>query len=720
MTFDSSQPILQWIAAHPNWAGFAVFLISLSESLAVVGLVVPGVVMMTAIGAMMGAGILPFWETLLWAILGAIAGDGISYWLGYHFHEHLKEFWPFRQFPQLLARGEQFFKNHGGKSIIFGRFVGPVRPMIPVIAGMMDMTPKRFLFFNILSAIVWAPIYSLPGILIGVSLGTLSPEVARRVGLLILLLLLVFWLIYVIFLKFGMWIGKSVSKSINKLWLSVQASPRLIWLHKLLSSAQGTEEGQLGILILFLLSLVAFLGITINILQADGLYLFNEPLYQFFRSLYEKKIIDWVAFFSGLGDPLLLLITGFVIGTFLTWRKRYLAALCWFLTVGAGLSIGYFIRQWVAMPRPDGLVFLSHQYSYPSGHALAATLVFGLASAFIQPLLEEKHRYIPWLISIPLILFCSFSRLYLGLHWFTDILGGISLGICCVSFGMFLFRRFEDRVPLMRSILIPGLVTLSLGMTHYYFFSYPEKRTELIRQWAEKEFKTDDWWNNQSKMGSIYRSGSLSRAATVFNVQWLGSIADIKDLLKKNGFNEVPRLDFNSSLTFLIEHPNPASVPVLPKFHRDRLPVLAMTLVENGEVGKEVDKTNQTSEKTHVPTSEKPNMKTETESEIEDEAKQNTRLVLQLWNSDFVNEDGLPLWVGTLREEMETHPLPLTTIFQEKPESKALLHKMVDKLNKLPKTSHQTIQAKDSDTEILLIKTKSSTNKLSKLNPPRF
>ncbi len=667
MTLDSAQPLLQWIAANPTWAGFAVFLISLSESLAIVGLVVPGVVLMTAIGAMMGAGILPFWETMLWAILGAIAGDGISYWLGYHYHEHLRDFWPFRQFPQLLARGEKFFKNHGGKSIIFGRFVGPVRPMIPVIAGMMDMTPKRFLFFNIASAIVWAPLYSLPGILIGVSLGTLSPEVARRVGLLILLLLLILWLIYIVFLKIGLWTGNNISRSINRLWLSVQASKRLVWMHKLLASRLGTEEGQLGILILFFLSLLAFACITLNVINFDGIALLNEPVYQFFRSLYENKIVDWIAFFTGLGDTHLLLITGFVIGLFLIWRKRYSAALCWFLTVGGGLGIGYFFRQWVAMPRPDGLVYLFHQYSYPSGHALASTLVYGLAAAFIHPVLNPKHRYIPWLISIPLILFCAFSRIYLGVHWFTDILGGISLGICCISFAMFFFRRFENRLPLMRMILIPGVAAIILGMTYYYFHSYPVLRKELTRQWAVHEFQTEDWWNNNAKMDRIHRSGSIRRVATIFNIQWLGSIKDIQDLLIHQGFKLIPKLNFNSSLTYLVEKPNPDLVPELPKFHRDRLPVLMLT-------------------------------RTVTD-------KENTRLVLQLWRSDFVNENGLPLWVGTLREEEETHPLPLTTLFQEKPENKELLEKIMSELKQTPRTTYKVIPARNSDTEILLIKT---------------
>lgn len=466
----------------------------------------------------------------------------------------------------------------------------------------------------------------------------------------------------------GVWTGRNISKSIRKLWLRVEASPRLIWFHKLLASAQGTEEGQLGILILFILGLLVFIATTLHVVNAEGLFFLNEPIYQFFRSLYEKKIIDVIAFFSGLGDPTLLLITGFVIGAFLFWRKRYLAALCWFLTVGGGLAFGYIIRQWVAMPRPEGLVFLTHQYSYPSGHALASTLVFGLAAAFIHPLLEVKHRYIPWLISITLILFCAFSRLYLGVHWFTDILGGISLGICAVSFGIFFFRRFESRLPLMRSILIPGLITLSLGMVYYYFITYPEKRTELIRQWSVKEFNTEDWWNGQARMDRLHRSGSIKRVATIFNVQWLGSLNEIQELLTQKGFKLVPKLNFNSSLTFLIEHPNPGLMPVLPKFHRDRLPVLVMTLSDSKE-------------------------------------KEAARFVLQLWQSDFVNEEGLPLWVGTLREEEETHPLPLTTLFQEKVETMSVLENMKDLLNNSPKINYRVIPAKDSDTEILLIRT---------------
>ena len=76
-----------WIALHPHWAALAVFLVSLGESLVVVGWFIPGTLVMFAVGALVAAGALDLWATILWAAAGAVAGDGISYWLGRHYRE---------------------------------------------------------------------------------------------------------------------------------------------------------------------------------------------------------------------------------------------------------------------------------------------------------------------------------------------------------------------------------------------------------------------------------------------------------------------------------------------------------------------------------------------------------------------------------------------------------------------------------------------------------
>src|SRR3990167_9353837 len=110
---DIVAPLLQWLNANPQWAGLVTFIISASESVAIIGTIVPGSITMTAIGALAGAGIIPLWETLFWAMLGAVIGDGISCWMGHYFNDRLRRIWPFSTNPNLLEQGEGFVLKYG-------------------------------------------------------------------------------------------------------------------------------------------------------------------------------------------------------------------------------------------------------------------------------------------------------------------------------------------------------------------------------------------------------------------------------------------------------------------------------------------------------------------------------------------------------------------------------------------------------------------------------
>lgn len=157
----------QWMIANPHWAGLATFVIAAAESLAVVGILVPGIAIFFAIGSLIGIDVLDFWPILLWAIAGAVVGDNISFWLGKTFKTRLWHIWPLSKYPDLPESGAQFFQKHGGKSIIFGRFVGPIRAIVPAVAGMSNMSGRYFLLVNVFSAILWAPVILLPGVLFG-------------------------------------------------------------------------------------------------------------------------------------------------------------------------------------------------------------------------------------------------------------------------------------------------------------------------------------------------------------------------------------------------------------------------------------------------------------------------------------------------------------------------------------------------------------------------
>ena len=187
--------VLQWTGSHAHLAGLVVLLVAFAESLAGVGLLVPGAVILFGVGALIAAGALPLWSTLIWAAAGAAAGDGLSYWLGRHYGDQVRQMWPFRAFPGWLDKAESFCHRHGGKSIVLGRFVGPLRPVVPVMVGMLGMTPGRFFAFMLPATVAWAPAYLLPGMAVGASL-TLAGEVAARLAILLAALGAAAWLLF--------------------------------------------------------------------------------------------------------------------------------------------------------------------------------------------------------------------------------------------------------------------------------------------------------------------------------------------------------------------------------------------------------------------------------------------------------------------------------------------------------------------------------------------
>lgn len=195
MLADYYAIFVEWIQLHSAWAEAIVFLVAMVESLAIVGLLVPGVVMMFAAGALIGSDTLSFTPICFAAILGAIAGDWISFWLGRHYHTPLLNSWPLRDHPKLIEHGIHFFHKHGAISVMLGRFFGPVRAVIPLIAGMLDMSVKQFVAVNVASAILWAPAYLIPGILFGDSLQKAS-EMTQKVVLGLVVAIAVCWSLF--------------------------------------------------------------------------------------------------------------------------------------------------------------------------------------------------------------------------------------------------------------------------------------------------------------------------------------------------------------------------------------------------------------------------------------------------------------------------------------------------------------------------------------------
>ena len=167
-------------ADHRFWAGPIVFGMAFAESMVVVSLFVPFTTIIVASGALIGAGTLDPWIILPWGIAGASLGDAVSYWIGLYFDDKVPRIWPFRTRPQLLQDGHRFFQRWGVLAVFIGRFFGPLRAVVPVVAGMMDMPQARFQIANVISATVWLPALMFPGAFAGWLLNDRFPQFADQ------------------------------------------------------------------------------------------------------------------------------------------------------------------------------------------------------------------------------------------------------------------------------------------------------------------------------------------------------------------------------------------------------------------------------------------------------------------------------------------------------------------------------------------------------------
>jgi membrane protein DedA with SNARE-associated domain len=161
-------------AQYPGLSIVIAFTASIVEAVAVLGIVIPGTPILMAVaaaGAMAGLSMTPI---MIAAVVGAVIGDFVSFWLGYRFRFRLHGMWPFATRPSLIGHAEKFFRRFGTGSVAICRFIPVLRSTVPLAAGMAGMARSRFLLANVGSAMVWAPAHVVPAQFAGLSLADLQ------------------------------------------------------------------------------------------------------------------------------------------------------------------------------------------------------------------------------------------------------------------------------------------------------------------------------------------------------------------------------------------------------------------------------------------------------------------------------------------------------------------------------------------------------------------
>lgn len=582
MEFDYLKPILAWLHLHPYWVGIATFLICFSESLAIIGLFLPGVILMTGIGTLVGSSVVPAWSTMAWAVAGAIVGDYLSFWFGHHYHQHIRDIWPFRKFPGLLEKGEAFFKHHGSKSVFLGRFAGPVRAITPVVAGMLNMPTPRFVFTSVCASILWAPSYMLPGIMLGAASQQLSPEAATRFLLAIILSVIVLWLLSWLVRRLFVWKMMYLNLALSRLWQIIEKCPSLNGVCRLLQDPENPHSHlPLAQAMALLFASTLLIVLAYGIIQQNIITSINLPFYYFFRSLRNHFLDHAMVAITFLGEFNVIVIFLIGVAVWLLWKRLWRAAIHWLGCGILAIVAGRILKILIHSPRPTGLVVTPAGWSFPSGHTTLAVTLFGFFAVLLSRSLPKRWCWLPYSVAGSLAVLVILSRLYLEAHWLTDVIGGALLGLCCVLLATLSYRHKISAAIPVKSLLLSALLTLASGWLWYssqHYWQALYNHTPVNH--PPIAVSMEEWWHEEGQQTPpYYRTDRFGKSVQTMNVQWAGSLKRIEQGLQKQGWQTVGQLNLLSAVSRLASEDPTQQLPLFNQLYLNRKPVLLMSKI---------------------------------------------------------------------------------------------------------------------------------------------
>jgi len=413
--------LTSWLAENPRWLGLSLFLVACLECLAVIGLLMPGTVLVFAIAVLAGSGVLSLGETLLLGYLGGLLGDLLSYGLGRRYHQNIRSMRGLRDHPEWLTRAELYVDRYGIASLLVGRFIGPLRPMLPLTAGMLDMPFGRFLLVSLVAAAGWSMAYLLPGWTAGAAVRLPLPEgFWGEAGIVLVALLLL--------------VGGVVHCSLRQLrWVTPLAAG---------------------------LSAVILLGLFFG---WPYLVEFDEGLMEVVQGERSPIFDHFMVVVTRTGDFHTQLWAAVLLSLLLIVLKQMRAAVFAILTLlGTALANGA-LKATFGRIRPEILLEPLHSFSFPSGHSSAA-FAFFLTLGVLAGRGQPPRLRLAWVLLAGLpATAIALSRVYLGVHWPTDVIAGAVLAstICAASLTIVQWRTpMQALSPKVWWLILPATLGL--------------------------------------------------------------------------------------------------------------------------------------------------------------------------------------------------------------------------------------------------------------------
>jgi membrane protein DedA with SNARE-associated domain/membrane-associated phospholipid phosphatase len=635
MVSEMLSKLSHYLHLHPMVGLYFAFFSAFIESLAIIGSLIPGSLTMTLVGSLIGSGVLPFKLTLFIVFFGAYIGDCLSYAVGFRYQTALLNHPRLLKYEHWIKQGEHFIKKHGGKGIIIGRFFGPFRSMVPLIAGILSMRVSLFLAAAFISAWLWALVYLFPGLMIG----SFALELNRSGGLAFiaktLLFILFLWFVYYVCVqlnRLSMRLIDFYAENIKCFFKN-----HLIMNKILCKSSIEHFKAQISYLFSSILGFSGFLWIGHQVTTQGWFTDLNYPLTHLMHSLHTPFLTHFFADVSLFVDYNVCYAWFAFFSFYLLWKREWWYLFIWtLLSMGFGYQFVHLLKNLYHNLRPEYVLHITRSFSYPSGHTASSIIFFGFW--LLHPEHSEKNTF-SWLRTTTLIALCSiaFSRVFLGFHWLTDVIGGAFYGYGTIYLGYFLGgfinhslfskenikKHYRPGNPLkhydkstnffvknehIKVALMISLLFFIIACVRYFPRQMNIDKTPKIQHIQKTQ------WQNQTGLKiAIIRQNRLGQDIAPFNIQWLGSLSKIETTLSQLGWKKHDvHINVWSRLLHLFHNRNQHFHPLFPPLYNNKPAILFMSYLKGKKYW-----------------------------------------IMRLWYSN-IEVDSKPLWVGTLLD----NPIP--------------------------------------------------------------
>jgi undecaprenyl-diphosphatase len=406
------------------------------------GVPLPGETALITAATFAAGGYLSIYGVIATAALAGIIGDNGGYWIGRQgglalVHRYGRAL---NVDESRLDRAHAFFERHGAKTVFLGRFVALLRMWAALLAGVGQMRYGTFMLFNALGAIVWATVFGTLGYVFGRSV----PRLEHYVGQASLSLVLFLALAVSLGLGWHWFRGNAAQLSERLGQLLERVSTRafehfrrpLPWARAFLS-ARLAGGGYLGLhlaigLLASVAGLWAFAGITEDVIHHDPLTQIDVSLLEWFHRHQTSLGVTIFEAITWLGSPVVIIMLGLIVSAVLASRRRWIPLLSWVLALAGDGVLETVLKHAIHRPRPIYASAFLHggSFSFPSGHAMGSLVAYGMCAYLLVTFWTERSstQILVSGAAVVLIVAIGLSRLYLGVHYFSDVVAGYAAG----------------------------------------------------------------------------------------------------------------------------------------------------------------------------------------------------------------------------------------------------------------------------------------------------